>query len=201
MQSNTVNLSRVVDISSGLPLNRKAMENPLLTGEGYTNISYKCITNDGRIDKTLLERFESKEKLDQKYLVQPGDIIMKQMKPYVAICITEEFDKLLIPDNFYILRVKEEERFLPEFLVAFINTPHVQHRIERLSMSAFIPKLLKKDLEILEVPIVDVQRQKQIVNMNSIFSKKERILNEMLNNLFAIRQGINEELFQLKKRR
>lgn len=76
-----------------------------------------------------------------------------------------------------ILRLKQRN-ILPEFLAVYLNSDLARRKFKKISTGAAIPVILKKDLENLEIPIIDLKKQETIVKLYRNNQKQQIILKQ-----------------------
>jgi len=97
-----INMSKV---QTGLVLVRKRADVKDEGAHKYRMLTLKSFNPKGWLNEDKLDVFFSKEKLENKYLTNNGDVIIRLTIPYTAICINESQEGLVIPSNFTIIRL------------------------------------------------------------------------------------------------
>jgi len=190
----TKRLGEIADISVGLPVYRKKSKNPTVEGEKYPMFSLQSLSDGGGINKASLDTFESVKKLNEKYFSKTGDIIMRQTAPFTAVYITEELKDILIPDYFFIIKVKEPQALLPEFLSLYLNSEKMRRIFVRLSTGVAVTKLFVKNLEAIKIPLFDMQKQRTIIPLNNLLVEREQLLEAFIENNRKLQKGINQKI-------
>lgn len=194
MAQKMIRISEVVSISVGLPLMRKRVSNDAIKGIEYQTFSLKNIRTTDVLSTQLLDTFQSRKTIHKKYLSQEGQIVMTQLYPYTAFYITKEFEGIVVPENFLLLSIKENKILYPEYLVSVLNNQKTQYKLKRLALSVMIPKILKRDLETLKIPIISHEKQQLLAEFNRLSNEKERLLKEMLENQQVLREQVNRNI-------
>ncbi|HPR97581.1 MAG TPA: hypothetical protein PK466_14715 [Thermotogota bacterium] len=194
MAQKMIRISEVVSISVGLPLMRKRVSNDAIKGIEYQTFSLKNIRTTDVLSTQLLDTFQSRKTIHKKYLSQEGQIVMSQLYPYTAFYITKEFEGIVVPENFLLLSIKENKILYPEYLVSVLNNQKTQYKLKRLALSVMIPKILKRDLETLKIPIISHEKQQLLAEFNRLSNEKERLLKEMLENQQVLREQVNRNI-------
>ena len=191
-------LGKLVEISVGLPVYRKKIKNPTVEGEKYPMFSLESLIEGGGIKKDLLDALESVEKLNDKYLSKTGDIIMRQTSPFTAVYITEELKNVLIPDYFFIIRVKNPQKLLPEFLSLYLNSEKTRKMFAKISIGVAVTKLFIKNLEAVRIPLFDIQKQRTLIPLNNLLVERERLLEAFIENSRKLKKELNQKILNEK---
>ena len=137
-------------------------------------LTLKSFEPRGWVNESVLDVFFSKEKLENKYLTNKGDIIIRLTTPYTAICINDKQEGLVIPSNFAIIRLKEQI-YIPEFVALFLNSEIVEKKFFKSSISTTIPLIKTKHLREIDISDIPLAVQQKIVELNQL-QVKEKIL-------------------------
>lgn len=171
-------LGNMALITTGLVVSRKQAMNDKDVVKNYKMLTLKSFEQDGWINTNELEIFKSYEDLDDKYLTQLGDVIVRLSNPYTAVTISESDEGIVIPSLFAIIRL-EKEYILPEYLSIVMNSEVVRKIYTRSSVGSTIQTIktsVLKDLQILVKPIAIQQKINEVYRL----IVKERILLEQL---------------------
>ena len=94
-------IGAISKITSGLLTSRKLNKvEEIEKGEIYKQLNLKSTIQTGTIDLSEVDEFNSKEKIDSKYITQVDDIIMRLTNPNNSILITEKEKDILITSLF-----------------------------------------------------------------------------------------------------
>lgn len=174
-----VKLGDIASIGSGLVVKRKqAMQEDEVVKE-YQMITLKSFDPGGWLNTKELELFESTEILDQKYLTQVGDIIIRLSSPNTAISISEEIAGCLVPSLFAIVRCDVED-VLPEYLGIYLNSENIKKVYSRSAVGTSIQIIKTSMLRELQIPVQAVEKQRQIVEVNNLIMKEKLLLQHLV---------------------
>jgi restriction endonuclease S subunit len=137
-------------------------------------LTLKSFEPRGWVNEGELDVFFSKEKLENKYLTNKGDIIIRLTTPYTAICINDKQEGLVIPSNFAIIRLKKQI-YIPEFVALFLNSEIIEKKFFKSSISTTIPLIKTKHLREIDISDIPLAVQQKIVELNQL-QVKEKIL-------------------------
>ena len=163
MTTKTFQLKDLAMIRGGLVLMRKQAE---VTGKKkvhrYSALNLKSVTDDIRIDPETLAVYDAAENLDERYLTAVNDIVVRLSQPYTAVLITNETKGLVFSSNFVVLRIKEDETLLPEYLFWLLNTPEIKRDIQRNSAKNMLGAIRSSYYSDLTVSLPPIERQRKI---------------------------------------
>jgi restriction endonuclease S subunit len=137
-------------------------------------LTLKSFEPRGWVNEGEMDVFFSKEKLENKYLTNKGDIIIRLTTPYTAICINDKQEGLVIPSNFAIIRLKKQI-YIPEFVALFLNSEIIEKKFFKSSISITIPLIKTKHLREIDISDIPLAVQQKIVELNQL-QVKEKIL-------------------------
>src|SRR5690242_1226780 len=88
-------------------------------GNEFKQIRLKDVTKDGVIKYEELEGFNS-EKVNEKYLLKKGDIILKAKSgDNTAAIIEEDIENVVAASHFIVITVNDNSILNPEYLVMY----------------------------------------------------------------------------------
>ncbi len=170
-------LKECATIRTGLILARKTAKIKGLENmtENYRHLTLKSFSPQGKIDHCFLEETTYKEVLDEKYLTQEADIVMRMTQPYTAILIEKEDVGLVITSNFVCIRVNSKE-INPAFLCWVLNSKENLQRLQILSSSITLGSVSPQTISDLPVIQVPFEKQEKIGALAKLFLKEELLL-------------------------
>ena len=168
-------LINMSEVQTGLVLVRKRADAIDKDAYKYRMLTLKSFEPHGWINEGELDVFFSKEKLENKYLTNKGDIIIRLTTPYTAICINDKQEGLVIPSNFAIIRLKEQI-YIPEFVALFLNSEIIEKKFFKSSISTTIPLIKTKHLREIDISDIPLAVQQKIVELNQLQVKEKMLL-------------------------
>ncbi|MBN2487663.1 MAG: restriction endonuclease subunit S [Methanosarcinaceae archaeon] len=169
----------ISEVQTGLVLVRKRAYAKDKDAHKYTMLTLKSFDPKGWLNESELDVFFSKEKLENKYLTNKGDIIIRLTNPYTAICINDKQEGLVIPSNFAIIRLKGQ-KFIPEFVALFLNSEIIEKKFFKSSISTTIPLIKTKHLRDIDISEKPLALQKKIVELNQLQVKEKMLLSRLM---------------------
>ena len=148
--------------------------------------------NYGKMDETQFEDFAAGRAIPEKYVVQAGDVFIRNSSPFTAGFFPAELSKnTLISSNFTILRV-DSNILLPQYLSIYLNSLEMKEFFNRVTSPSSM-KFIKADtIKNIEIEEISLEKQKEIIGLyelmqrelqllNSIYLKKESLYQKIIN--------------------
>ncbi|MCK9225043.1 MAG: hypothetical protein M0R46_12150 [Candidatus Muirbacterium halophilum] len=149
-------LKNIAEVRTGLTMLRKKAERFSEDIYKYNQLNLKCLDGEGNFYIENIDIFESQEKLDKKYFTAKDDIIVRLREPVSATLINETSKNLLIPSYFAIIRIKDNQKFKPEYIEANINSSLGKRffaKFINMSGISILKSYFLKDFEILNTTL------------------------------------------------
>jgi restriction endonuclease S subunit len=193
-----VKLNDIATIRTGLVLSRKkaALDDP--EQYSYKQITLKSFSNSVTLQSDYFDDFVSIEKIDNKYLSQAGDIIVRLREPNTAVYIDAESAGLVVPSLFAIVSV-DEPNINNTFLAYYLNSMGVKKVLERELKGTTIPMIKIKDLAELTLHLPSLNVQQNIVDLMLLSEKEITLLERLKEEKQRYSQAILETIIQQNK--
>lgn len=172
-------LKDVAHIRTGLVLSRKKCslhETPVHT---YKLITLKSFTLAGTLDEKSFDMFDAKEQVDDEYITQQGDILIKLREPVIAAYIGEDQENLLIPSLVSIIRLKKAI-VSPRFLAYLINSKMVSRQLKARVSGTTIETINNRDLEAITLSLPSLAEQEKIVQLMDAGAEEISLLEKLM---------------------
>lgn len=173
-------LDKLFDIKLGILLNRvKSNEKTDFKCKAF---SIKSIENNTIIESNL-EEIYLKQETSKDIYSKEGDILIKGSLPFSLAYVSKEWEGILIPSNFYILRLKEEykEKILPQYVLYKLASNDVNNQFKRiLQGNAAVITFNKQDLQTIELEIPKIDEQKKRLKLFTLIDKKLNFLRKKI---------------------
>ncbi len=169
----------IASITTGLVVKRKQAELPEEAKKKYKMLTLKSFEQDGWLNVEELEDFESNEILDDKYLTQEGDVIVRLSYPNTAIVIDKDNVGLLIPSLFTVIRL-ETDILIPEYLSIYLNSDKMKRYYSKRLIGSAIQIIKTSILRNVIVRFPDINQQKKVVEINKLILKEKKLLSKLV---------------------
>lgn len=163
--SGQVKLGDVAEIRTGFMTTRNKSNGKDGKKFKYRLLNLKCIDNLGFINSSMIEDFESCEKLKSDFLTRKGDILIRLSFPYTVVFIDKsELYGLLVPSHFAIIRTKEAA--LPEYVFWALKRAKSRALLmQRSSVTSALATIPAAQIEEVMIPGFSLEKQKTIGNL------------------------------------
>jgi restriction endonuclease S subunit len=173
-------LGAVADIYSGIVLKRyeqpkealKDSYNKDKSEKEYFYITLKSV-DDNRINLDLLERTHFKRRMDDKYILRRGDIVMKLSPPYSAAAVDFTREDVVAQSNFAIIKVKKD--FKPEYLAFVLNSRYTKKQLIRLLEGSVLVIIRINYLNQLRIKPRDIGQQMKYAKLLSLLLRRKEL--------------------------
>ena len=156
MIQRTTQLENVALVRSGLVLARKDAKE--VSPFRYPLITLKAILAEGVVDKELLDVFHATEKLEDMYLTQADDIVIRLSSPYTAVLINEDTAGIVISSNFVVIR-PDTKRLCPAYLFWLISTKDMKKRMYASATSNMLAAVKASFFSQFEIALPSLDKQ------------------------------------------
>ena len=168
-----VKLSDWAEIRSGLVLARKQSTSP--TPNNYKLLTLKSINPKGYIEEDLLDDYFAKERLNENYISQMGDIVVRTSSPYTAVLIDKETQGIVVSSYFTIIR-SNKNMLKPEYLYWLLNNEETFKTIQKNNFGNILGSIRPQFFSDLEVLLLPLNEQEKISELNLLFKKEQQLL-------------------------
>lgn len=148
-------------------INRGAMikSNELddLISDEETNKHYLMLQNiqDGLIE-SYLPSLKEIDKKNEKYCIKNNNVIISKNAPFkIALAHVNKEEEIIANGNLYFIEL-DESKVDPTFVVVYLQSEEGQSQLNRLSKGSVMKNISIKDLKKVQIPQVDMEKQKNI---------------------------------------
>lgn len=188
-------LGKIADLNIGLVLARKKVEEYKSNKIEYKSLSLKSIDSNGIILKENLEKFYSKERLNDEMLTKFGDVVIRVSEPYTAAYIDSDYEGIVIPVNYAVIRLKSN-KIKPEFLKFYINSKEGKKSILRVCEGTMLKTISIANLKDLSIKVCSIEKQNQFININKLAIRENELLNKLISEKSKYLDVLNKELLK-----
>ena len=188
----TKKISDIADIIQGY-----AFKSNKYVGDGSPIVRIQNIQNGKIVGDFIHYPKKEMEKL-QKYLIKNKDILLVLTRPVIKSLIKKvafynKNEELYLNQRIGIIRAKNKNEVLPEYLFFFFFSDYYMKKIKSLTKGQLQPNVNITDLENLQIPIPSIQKQKEIVDKLMFYYRNIKNIDEVLDNYSGI--FVNDDLF------
>ena len=175
----TKKISEFATLQSGLVLNRREARFEEETEVIYNRLNLRSLNEYGEIKSENLDFFPSKSLLDDHFLTQKGDVVVKLSAPLFPTVIEESNINLVIPSQLAVIRIFDQ-KVIPEYVRYYLSTDGVSKYITSVEGGTVLHSIKINTLADLKIPIPTVEKQRLIVNIAQTNSKIEKLYKELV---------------------
>ena len=175
----TKKISGFATLQSGLVLNRREARFEEETEVIYNRLNLRSLNEYGELKSENLDFFPSKALLDDSFLTQKGDVVVKLSAPLFPTVIEESNINLVIPSQLAVIRIFDQI-VIPEYVRYYLSTDGVSRYITAVEGGTVLHSIKINTLADLKIPIPSVEKQRLIVNIAQINSKTEKLYKELI---------------------
>ena len=161
-----VKLAEIVDIRAGYSF-REGLSKAI-SGE-LPVIQFKNISNLYISDVSACS-FISDKKIKASHFLRFNDILLSNRGNYKT-SIFKSNEKCIASGVFFIMTVKNTN-FLPEYIATFLNSVEGQNVLSARQNAAGVPSIIRSELTQIDIPLIPLDKQKQIVELFLLYEKE-----------------------------
>ena len=148
---------------------------PAVEGGKYPYLRMNNLTSDGHLDLNDLKYIDISEDEIEKCVVRKGDVLFNRTNSIELVGKTAVFD---LPDDMviagYIIRVRLNERMLPEVLSQYMNLEALKDILRSMAKGAVNQANINaQELQSIKVYIPDMGLQKKFIEMKEQVDKSK----------------------------
>jgi len=115
--------------------------------------------------------------------LRPGDVVFSARgHRNVAALVDNPPGKAVCSPHFFVLRVKDPGRVLPEFLAWQINLPEAQRYLAQSATGSNITSIGRQALEMLPVSLPSLERQRTFALLGRAARRERQLLEQLIEN-------------------
>jgi len=156
---------------------------PAVSGGRYNYLRMNNITYDGHLDINNLKQIDIPDSEFPKCSVQKGDVLFNRTnsKELVGKTCVYDLDETMVVAGF-IIRVRVNEKMLPEFLVTYLNTSYSKQMLVSMCKAAIgQANINAQEMQDIPIYIPPIELQNQFVSFirqldkSKVVGKMQRI--------------------------
>ncbi|MFA7057367.1 MAG: hypothetical protein WC155_07390 [Candidatus Cloacimonadales bacterium] len=161
---------------SGLVLTRYQAKSDQPVKQLYRVLTIKSLDNYGKMDETQFEELNAGRDIPDKYVVQPGDVFIRNSIPFTAGFFPEEISQpTLVSSNFTILRV-DKAILLPQYLAIYLNSLATNEFFNRVTSPSSMKFIKAETIQKVEIELISLEKQQAIIELHELMQKELQLL-------------------------
>lgn len=175
-----VKISDIADVQGGLVLSRKEAASNVETFYKYKRLTVRALGEDGYIENSELEDFYSNELLDHALFTTRGSVAVRLVSPMYPAFINEDCENLLVPSQIAVLRVKNQNILMPQYLRLCLAQRNIQEKVQKIERGTAQRTVKIGTITELQIVIPDMKTQKMAVKIDEMSRKRERMYQNLI---------------------
>lgn len=172
-------LSQLAVIAPGHPIRDAVRDVP---GGDVAVVQIKNVDADTGVDWPAVARTKLTGRREPDWLKQ-GDILFSARgNRNVAVCVQEPPPKAVCSPHFFLIRARDCNATIPEFLAWQMNLPPAQRYFEQSATGSYITSIRRQALEHLPLKIPSVDKQRLLVKLASAAQREKYLLEKLIEN-------------------
>ena len=176
---------------------RYGTSKPAVEGGRYPYLRMNNLTADGHLDLTDLKYINIPDDEIEKCVVRKGDVLFNRTNSIELVGKTAIFD---LPEDMviagYIIRVRLNERLLPEVLSQYMNLEAIKDILRSMAKGAVNQANINaQELQSIKVYIPDMELQKQFIEMKEQVDKSKVAVQKALEETQVLFNSLMQEYF------
>jgi len=170
---------------------------PAVEGGQYPYLRMNNITYGGELDLTDIKQIDVPESELPKCTVQRGDVLFNRTnsKELVGKTCVYDSDEMMVLAGF-VIRIRVNERVLPEFLSAFLNTDFSKQMLLGICKTAIgQANINAQEMQNIEIYIPLIELQRQFVQFKKQADKSKLAIQKSLDKLETLKMALMQEYF------
>lgn len=155
----------------------------------------KSITEDGTVNYDELVKIDMDSSNTSAY-VKNYDVLLTSRGVFRSAVYEGSQDNTVAASSVYILRMKDD-KVLPHYLSIYLNSKKGQQSIQKITSGGTISNIPRRNLEELLIPVPNLKTQQQIINIDSNWKERERLLKQKINLSKNVAEGAIQYLITL----
>lgn len=170
---------------------------PAVEGGKYPYLRMNNLTSDGHLDLNDLKYIDISEDEIEKCVVRKGDVLFNRTNSIELVGKTAVFD---LPDDMviagYIIRVRLNERMLPEVLSQYMNLEALKDILRSMAKGAVNQANINaQELQSIKVYIPDMGLQKKFIEMKEQVEKSKVAVQKALDEKRKLFDSLMQQYF------
>lgn len=173
-------ISDIADVQGGLVLSRKEAASNVETYYKYKRLTVRALGEDGYIENSELEDFYSNELLDHALFTTRGSVAVRLVSPMYPVFISESCENLLVPSQIAVLRVKNQNFIMPQYLRLCLAQKNIQEKVQKIERGTAQRTVKIGTITELQIVVPDMKTQKMAVEIDEMSRKRERMYQNLI---------------------
>lgn len=176
---------------------RYGSSRPAVAGGKYPYLRMNNITYDGELDLSDIKYIDIPDSELNRCTVRRGDVLFNRTNSKELVGKTCVYDRneLMVLAGF-VIRIRVNERILPEFLSVFLNTDFSKKMLLGMCKTAIgQANINAKEIQNIGIYIPPIELQRQFVHLKKQVDKAKSFVKQSLETLETLKKSLIQEYF------
>lgn len=187
-------ISDVAEVQGGIVLSRKEAKTQEESYCSYKRLTLRAFDRTGSIHVSDLEDFYACESLDNALFTSNGDVVVRLLSPMYPVYVENNYENILLPSQFAVLRVKDREVIMPEYLRLWLAQKSIQDRVLDLESGTAQKAVKIKTILNLDISIPPLEVQKKAVMIDTLSRRRECLYRELIEEERTLTENLLENI-------
>lgn len=173
-------ISDVAEVQGGIVLSRKESKTQEESYCSYKRLTLRAFDRTGSIHISDLEDFYACESLENALFTSKGDVVVRLLSPMYPVYVEDNYEDILVPSQFAVLRVKDRGVIMPEYLRLWLAQNSIQDQVLSLESGTAQKAVKIKTILNLEISIPPLEVQKKAAMIDALSRRRECLYHELI---------------------
>lgn len=173
-------ISDIAEIQGGIVLSRKEAKSQDESYCTYKRLTLRAFDRTGILHISDLEDFYACDSLDNALFTKKGDVLVRLLSPMYPVYVEGDYEGILVPSQFAVLRVKDTKVVLPEYLRLYLAQNTIQDLVLSLESGTAQKAVKIKTILNLEISIPALEIQQKAVKIDTLSRRRECLYRELM---------------------
>ena len=128
-------------------------------------------------------------------LTKKGDLLVRLMSPNRIIYVGDRLEDLLVPSQLCVIRC-DEKKINPAFLKWYLEVGMGKEDMASNLMGSSIQKISVASLKEIEIPMIDIEKQRAITDLIDLWDKEKRVMQDIMQEKDVLYNSLIEEMIE-----
>ncbi len=176
---------------------RYGTSRPAVDGGKYPYLRMNNVTFDGHLDLNDLKYIDIPDSEIEKCIVRKGDVLFNRTNSVELVgktCVFDLDDDMVIAG--YIIRVRLNEKALPVFLSAYMNSTILKEHLRGMAKGAVNQANINaQELQGIQIYLPPIELQQQFAEFVEQVEKAKQVIKEQLEQLEILKKSLMQKYF------
>lgn len=136
------------------------------------------------------------EGIKRRFWLEKGDVLFLAKGSNNFASLFNSSRRSIAVAAFFVLKVKELQKILPEFLMYYINSPLGQKQLEMGKEGTYVTNISKKSLEEMTITLPSVEEQKRLCKLFELAELEIQLTKQLVEKKIELSKSIYNKTLQ-----